>query len=445
MRTGIIAFLVFWFPIQDLVLAALYNATGSPLVGTLAHVRDVIVLSMALLAFIGSRIPRRLFYSMVLYGLFVFASMPIGLWNGAPFGVVIASAAILLLPPMLVLAGYWAHRTPADFDRTLNILIIMAIASAAFGAWDIMNTSFWTDVIAFPKYMIEVKGVLVVDHDTLLPMNFFHDDLTGTAVRRAAGLLAAPLAQGSFLATMGLLAMARFYRPSRIFLGVAIFTLCAFGVFETDTRGAMIYLAVSVMVYIITLADTPKKFGIALAGSAAAILTFVIFQWRMLVLALTLGDVSALDHAQALVANITNIGSVLFIGNGVGMAGSYAGFATGVTHFGGYGGESAIFSVAYQLGVPGAIVFLTFFTLLMIWLWRARKTMPQPYAKYASALLALGIGSTTTFISSEHIFTFSGFAQYWLLVGGLLGVANRQRIAQARETQSYSALPMPAQ
>jgi D-xylose transport system permease protein len=446
LRKAVIAVLMFWFPIQDLTLSALYGATGLHDVALLAHIRDVVVLVISILAFTRLRMPRGLYISILLYGLFVFAGIPIGASNGASAGVIITSAAVLLLPPMLVLVGYWGHRSLSDFNRSLDILIFLAVVSAAFGCWEIQNTSFWTNTVSFPKYMMDIKNVIVLDPSSLLPMNFFHGGEDGM-VRRAAGILAAPLAQGSFLATMGLLAVARFYKPSQLLIGLAILGFCAFGVVQSDTRGAMIYLAVAIGVYIIFLADTPKKFGLAIAGATVAMLLFVVFEWQMLVLALTLGDVSSLGHAQALLTNVMNIRSVLFIGNGVGLAGAYASLVSGVSSFYGYGGESAIFSVAYQLGVPGAIVFLLFFFLLLRWLLRTRKTLPPRQAHIATALLALGIGSVTTFISSEHIFTFSGFGQYWLLVGGVLGVATRRQGMQKKVAlpQSAEIVAAPAQ
>jgi D-xylose transport system permease protein len=119
--------------------------------------------------------------------------------------------------------------------------------------------------------------------------------------------------------------------------------------------------------------------------------------------------------------NLQDLPSVLLFGAGLGQQGGMAGNTAAATIG---GGEGAIFSIAFQLGVPAALLFLLFLANLIMQLWRHYRTQGEPMALAATWLL---LGVSTTLVSSEHMLSVSGSAALWLLSGAVLRSLNASR------------------
>jgi D-xylose transport system permease protein len=149
-----------------------------------------------------------------------------------------------------------------------------------------------------------------------------------------------------------------------------------------------------------------------IVGLACVILAFA--SYRTVLFSLQLKDGSTVGHWMALQKNLQDLPRVILFGAGLGQQGSIAA-QLGVTTIG--GGEGAIFSIAFQLGLPAALLFLWFYGNLARTLWHGHS-LHQDAMSLAMFWLALGI--TPTLISSEHMLAVSGTGAFWLLCGATL-------------------------
>lgn len=405
---------VLLFPVLDLLAAYLYEATGWPSVVLLRYYRDAAVVVLGMAGFMQARLPYRLWLPAALYGAFLlcYALFSVA-FSDLPAGLVMAALGTLLLPLSLTLAAFTAIRRAQDLALLVRMLSVYALASAGFGSWETTHTEFWTDTVNLGQYLQDIKGVATgFQPDILLPWNF----VGYTMVRRAAGLLAAPLAQGFFLAVVGLAGFA-YWRGRSLLLALTLALLCFDGVAESGTRGAMLAVGVGAFLYFLSPATPGRESGQnRLLLAALAVLALPVALHHLLY-TVTLADGSSMGHLQALQVNLQQITRVLVVGDGVGSAGAETA-AVGRDISG--GGEGAIFSIAYQIGLPGAVVFLWYFTQLGRLFW-AQRYAPGTTGELARALVGISVGVGVSMVTSEHLLTFSGMGAFWFLAGGYLG------------------------
>ena len=316
---------------------------------------------------------------------------------------------------------------PQDLRAATRALVWLGVASALFGAWDLSHTDFWVRQVRLPDYLSQVKGVLPkdTDPDTGLPWNFFGGE---DYARRAGGLLAAPLAQGQFLVTAALAALALWQRrwPWRALL------VCA-GLFAaiwmSGTRGAMLAGIVAVLGYLLTARGLVRSVPARIALAGAVLLAIVVASYGIVVTSVNFRDGSTIGHWLALQRNLEDLGQVALFGGGLGRQGAIAARQS-LTDLG--GGEGAVFSIAYQMGVPAALLFLGFIGWCLRILWR---TYRQDDDRLALATFWLLCGMVTTLVSSDNALTVSGAGGFWLLLGGML----RQCRPSARPAPARSA------
>lgn len=406
------------FPALDLATSWLYGQ-GVSSAGLLRNVRDGSIAVVALLCLTTVRLPRNLQWAIWLYFGFIAVYLPVGLANGVMPAVALPSAGTLVLPVFLFLVGYYSLRSAQELHVVLQLWIVLGVMSTVLGMWEIGHTEFWIDSVRLPEYMVNVKGVqLGLEPLTHLPWNFFHDE-TATE-RRAAGLLAAPLAQGAFLAAVAVMALALYARRQRL-LGLLLAGILTFGVWQSGTRGALIIEGIGVLGLLaadsglLRVRREVRWFAVSVLGGAALLVAFLGIQESF-----SVRDGSTVGHWDALMTNLRQFPDVLLLGDGVGVQGGIA--AQSQTAVVG-GGEGAFFSLAFQLGLPGALVFLWFYFSsigLLLAAESGRRGLPW-------ALAVLLTGFATTLITSEHVLTLSGMAAPWLLAGGALRVSRRTR------------------
>jgi hypothetical protein len=419
MTFGLVLLFTVLASVSDLVSAWLYAA--DPLhwgIDVVRHGRDGL---MAVLALWGLRHAHRTgsaFVFALLYAGWI-AVYALASPDGPESPLILASSAKLALPVLLLAAGYGSVDTPERLRIYALTLAALAVLSTGFGAWDIGRTEFWTETLQYGHYLNGVKGIVMgFDGYYTLPFNFFGFE----EKRRAAGLVAAPLAQGSLVATGSLLGFAALQR--RAFLpAAAILVVGLLGVWQSGTRGAMLFLLIALPIFLILGGRGSGIFvrnAVTLAALALCTFQAVAFVYSYSV---NFQDGSTIGHLEALERNIADLDQVLVIGAGIGAAGSVAA-DEGLETAG--GGEGALFSIIYQIGLPGGLVFLLFYAAVLRRAFAARH--PDGAAgDIGLAVFALGIGVITSFISSDHIFSLSGMGVFWIALGGVLAQARGAR------------------
>lgn len=401
--------------LNDIILAGLYALTDQTAVGQLRFLRDGLALGLGAVGLASRWVPAAVRAPAFTYLVIIAAYGVYGAAGDDP-RLAASSGAQLIVPGVFFFAGFGGAPDRRRLGLLLGTVCLIAVATTVFGAWDVRNTRFWTDVMIYGDYLYDVKGVVTGFHpEEFLPWNFFGFQ----DIRRAAGLLAAPLAQGAYLAVAGTLGYA-FFRVRRPILAHGFLMLCALGVYQSGTRGAMLIMLIATPFYLLLswrrLSGMARN--IALIGIMAALPLETLMEIGAYTIALE--DGSTIGHLNALELNLAEIGAVALVGLGLGAAGAQAA-QTGLEIAG--GGESALFTIAYQIGVPGAAAFLWFYAAAVVYLYRRRH---GPDRHLFIAMSATAAAAATSLVISEHLLTVSGMGTFWLLLGACVGVAARR-------------------
>lgn len=400
---------------NDIAQAALYAMTDQIEVGQLRLLRDGLAIGLGAAGLASRWAPAGVRTPALLYLTIVAAYGVYGAAGDDP-RLTISSGAQLIVPTLFFFAGLGCVPDRGKLAALLGTVCLIAVATTAFGAWDIRNTGFWTDVLAYGDYLYDVKAVSTGFHpEEFLPWNFFGFQEN----RRAAGLLAAPLAQGAYLAVAGALGYA-YFRPRRPVAAHVFLALCAFGVYQSGTRGAMLILLIATPFYL--LLSWSRLSGMVRNLALACVLVALPSETLLEIGAYTtaLEDGSTIGHLNALELNLADIGAVALLGLGLGAAGALAS-QSGLEIAG--GGEGALFTIAYQIGAPGVLAFLWFFAAAVLHLYRHRL---GPDRHLFIAMTTTAAAATTSLVISEHLLMVSGMGTFWLLLGACVGVAVRQ-------------------
>jgi len=191
---------------------------------------------------------------------------------------------------------------------------------------------------------------------------------------------------------------------------------CAVGVYQSGTRGTLAMLIAAIAVYVVLSAVAGRLRAMDWIVFGGGGLIAVRPLYRILSYTLEMSDGSTDGHVESLSSNLDGIGAVTLLGNGLGRAGAMAAQA-GLDIAG--GGEGALFSIIYQIGIPGGLIFMGLYVAITGQLY-LRHRQPGRLGDLARAGFALMVGATGTLVSSEHLLTFSGMAALWLMAGGIL-------------------------
>lgn len=399
--------------VTDLVSAWLYAGNpDSMAIDVLRAARDGLTVLLAAWGATKAHRARLPFAFAVLYAALIAAYAVAGGGNGRE-EIMVASATKLLLPVLLMATGFGVLDTPGALRAYGGWLAALACVSTAFGAWDIDHTEFWTNTLEFGHYLAGVKGIVTgFDNYYVLPHNFFGY----LEQRRAAGIVAAPLAQGSFVA-VGALAGFAILRRHSFALAATVLTVGMFGVWQSGTRGAMLMMALALPLYLLVggRGVSAKMRNLALLAVVAA----ATFQSLSYVYSYSanLEDGSTIGHVEALARNIEDLDQVLLTGPGLGASGSVAA-DVGMEIAG--GGEGALFAIIYQIGLPGGVIFLLLYLSLAVTAMRDLGPLEAGGRELRLMCFALLAGASTSLISSDHVFSLSGMGTFWILLGGML-------------------------
>lgn len=431
MRRYYLLLLILWIHCGDLFTAWLYDGGNVPAASMLRPSRDATIIITAALCLLVCRLPRDMLIAIVLYGTLALLHVPIGLAYGVSLPIIIGSFGTLMIPPLLFLVGYYCIRNTAELQRSASFIIAIALASTFFGAWDIGHTEFWTHTLRFPEYSAQIKGVLPksTHPETALPWNFYMGSMEDLQ-RRAAGLLAAPLAQGSFLAVAALLALAMSHRYWRdragLCLRLLVCVILLAGVWMSGTRGAMLMAGIALLGYALSARQLSGPPWVRLVLACIVLSGFFAASASLIIKTIFFLDGSSIGHWTALQKNLQDLPQVLLLGGGLGRQGPVAGTLF-LSSLG--GGEGAIFSIAFQIGVPGALVFLYFYARATF---LALNGYRQHQQTLGLAIFWLAVAMTVTLVTSEHILSVSGSAALWLMLGATTRIFSRPATTQPR-------------
>lgn len=398
----------------DIVAASVYVAFDLPEVNFLRFAREGLGLVLFATGFLNAPCPPRMRLLTGAYLAFIAIYSFVSFSNDVGLALIVGSAAKLAFPVVVIFGAMAAVETPRQLMILCWTIVGLSLASLLFGLWDINHTEFWATQLDYGSYLYEVKGVLIgYLEEYMLPFNFFGFE----NVRRAAGLVAAPLAQGSILATAGIIAFA-LWREEKPWLAAVALGLFCFGIYQSGTRGALLIVLLAMPAFLIV---STRRFGGAardlmliglLAAAGGEVIAF-IYDYTV-----NLEDGSTIGHLDALSENIAGLGQVAIFGTGVGEAGALT--ADAGEEIAG-GGEGALFTIIYQLGLPGGLVFLALYVTMG---WRLLQA-PRLRGDLNYAALALMVGAASSMMISEHLFSTSAMAPFWLLVGATLSVGWR--------------------
>lgn len=424
MRFRLLLLIILWVHLGDLGSAWLYGDGAWPGVGLLRNLRDMLVVVLAGCCLLSTRLPSRLLLPLVAYSAVALCYLLVNRVNTTP-GILLGSYGTLMIPVLFFLLGFYCVRHPGQLRACVVLLVLLGIASTLFGAWEQQNTAFWTETIGYPRYMRDIKGMaLGANWENGLPWNFYG----GIELeRRAAGLLAAPLAQGMFLAVVAVVAIA--WSPKRAgYLGLLLCGVLFVGVWMSGTRGAMLAGSLALIGYLASGATLFSYRFVRWLLAAAACGVIALASYSIVQMSINFLDGSTIGHWMALQKNLQDLPRVVLFGAGLGAQGAQAAQQQ-QTLIG--GGEGAIFSIAFQLGLPAALLFLWFYLNMSLALWNRYRRDREPMVL---AVFWLTLGLATTLISSEHLLTVSGTGAFWLLCGATL----RSTSPTAHHTESFT-------
>ncbi|WP_256596287.1 MULTISPECIES: hypothetical protein [unclassified Pseudomonas] len=410
MRFRIVLLIILWVHLGDLGSAWLYGDGAWPGVGLLRNLRDGVVVVLAACCLLSTRLPSRLLLPLVAYSALALCYLLVNRASMTP-SILLGSYGTLMIPVLFFLLGFYCVRHPEQLRSCVALLVLLGIASTLFGAWEQEHTTFWTETLGYPRYMRDIKGMaLGANWESGLPWNFYGGvDLQ----RRAAGLLASPLAQGMFLAVVAVAAIAWSERRAG-YLSLLLSGLLFVGIWMSGTRGAMLAGSLALIGYLATGTSLFRYRAIRWLVAAGVCGGIAMISYGIVQMSINFLDGSTIGHWQALQKNLLDLPKVLLLGAGLGAQGAQAAQQQ-QTLIG--GGEGAIFSIAFQLGLPAVLLFLWFYLNMALTLWNRYRRHPEPMLL---AMFWLTLGLATTLISSEHLLTVSGTGAFWLLCGATL-------------------------
>lgn len=288
----------------------------------------------------------------------------------------------------------------ASIKKFEKFIIFFSLSNFIFMVFEINNTPFLVNngLIDFFKY---VKGVLSgININTDLPFNW-HTDFDANT-RRGAGLLLAPLASGMLHAFASYICSLRYIDSKSNFFLIAFF-LNLYALFLTDSRGPILFLLISIMIYFYrNKKEITEKFNIKLF-LIFFLISFIYLVLPTLISAVNLEDSRSMIHFISIINNLKGLNEIPFFGYGVGTLGSQAVKIFLIEPVKGFGAESSLFSSIYQAGILFGLIFL-------IWHFRLLKFV----GKKAYPLLLSGV---PIMLTSEHYFTITGYIYIWYYIG----------------------------
>lgn len=334
----------------------------------------------------------------------------------------------VILPLLLYFVGRYTLLNKNEISLLLRLIILIGVISVILGVIELLlPTKYtWNGIFNLSGYLTNIKG-FTREMPQNVPVNFF-----GYLGRRLAGLSASPLAQGYFLEFIFFLLLASWIHGFNFSKKFFLLLMILVGELLTITRASILTMFFVLPVFFLV---HPKVSYLRKISYIYVVILIVLLPFLNSVLdlgekTLFLGEGSAKRHIYALDYSIKNLEEVIFVGKGFGTAGGW------VTSLGGEvlgAWENAYAVIAFQIGIPGLILFLVWWGLLAATIFNAWIKKSSPLYRTLFAAVSLGcIAYFLTGFVSEQILTFSSVAHFWIFAGIAVSLRTEENSDQNR-------------
>lgn len=415
--------MLYWIALQDFVGAFLYRV-GMPsiMLRMLILSKEIVVVFLFIISLATMYARKHFDVSHIVGVAFISFVVIFSIYGNAPINSKLSSIRIYSLPVMLSCIGYSCINTFTTYSKYIKHVVMVSLIVAIFGLIEyiFLPVSFWTEIVPIFSFNQVVKyGNEDISESLEYFGNFYGDYGTGyMSLRRLISLFGSPLTTGyfiffSFIIYFVLVVDAdesRKYGLSQNNKYILLFLLIGCMIF-TFTRGVLLPV-IGLLVYHYGMKHKSiLTFGtiIIIPAIWSIIDIDIIFQNLF-------QDASATGHLIELLQGI-NAFIDKPLGGGLGTAGAWA------IRFNedAIGTESSILSLGIQLGIPGIIIFFTFWWYLVKKRFIEILGLNYKYRQQQYRLLVYStLGYLFTAIISEQLFTFTSVAAYWLYLGAEL-------------------------
>lgn len=417
-----IYFLMMWCILQDFLLGIIYNYTNNAqLVKLIFYTKDILMAVLFIVALTKSSAKKSYMIIMLLYFINIAIElMRPTLENGSLMSIM-ASARGLLLLPMFFFIGYSVSDN--SYFRNLvkkkyfKVLVIVAI----FGIVDYVldktvgTKSFWINVVGLGKFMTDIKGQtsrLVFG----LPGNFYtYSDAGFFTEKRLVSLWGGPLtaAYSLLLPTVFILTYS-FYNKKKMILNsrlrVNVFLLYLSAVVLVSAE----YLSIT-RIIILLIGFIVCYLWITCRKNITKRTNKILF----LCIVLVAGFILKFDTILKYLFNGSTIGHVSGISGSISLIGIFGhGISSfGVNTFGTSDSvitESTYLSLAGQLGIFGALLFLILFLMPIFYIYKKTKHQTDFLSK---SIVITGLCFIITGIFSEQLTAYTTIMPFYVILG----------------------------
>lgn len=408
-----ILMLILWIVHQDIILPLFLKYGMDPLfVKGLLLSKELLLIS-AIIYLIFNYFKYKKNRSLLVFIPILYIGLTlIYFWVGVG-GWYVKCAAVrsLSLPVLLFLVGCGVKLTQNNIKTLIYFLIVVGIYISCFGYIErfLFSLEFWSKNIEIGSYISQIKGVSGFVTDGV------HGNIFSNFGRRMVGPFGNPLSFAYFLVIPTVMMFALFHEKtnnSKLWISLGLVILLSAIVFSI-TRAVILCLGISLFLYLLFSKEW-KTLG-HLLGVTSIILLIGFNHWfGIFVNSIYLEETSAVSHFKDFMMGLQYI-MANPLGRGVGMAGAWA-ISLSKDVIG--PGEVSYFVIVFQIGVVGLVLFLLFWFLPNIKIWKVSSKKEHFYENIL--FVSITIASLCYFLTgwfSEQIFTFTSVAHYWILLG----------------------------
>ena len=407
----LVIFLLYWISFQDILLAFLYNVTGSKIgISLLFYLKDFLLIGLFLIAFFRNRLKKSFSMYIYIYIMYLLVMGVIGYANTSDLTSVLGSFRGWLLAPLLVAIGYNVSEKRIVAKKVIsfysNFLLIIAIIGIIEYFVDIYVTTtvpIWTNLIGIGNFITDIKGM----GGTVLyglPGNFYGS--YGNGYFSTKTLVSIYGNHLTYAYIMVIPCLYYFYKiiyskkkPFIKFFIIYLSLLLSF------TR--IIILLITVSLLIIALFKSSWIRSLVLLSIPIWILIFIL---NVNSLNSYLFDGSTQGHILALYNGFSNLN---LLASGIGTFGIWSNIGT----------ESTYLSCLGQLGLIGLVAYLGFYIYCLEGLRNSLKKSNSKINEIFILKIATFNSGIILFITgfiSEQLIAYTSIAPFYIILGYLL-------------------------
>lgn len=429
--------LMIWTIFQEFALGIMYHFIHvQSIIKIIFFSKDVLLVVLYIIALIKTKQPRTLLILQILYlPLVVIGTLTSLMTNQVSVMTAISSTRGLVLLPAFLMIGYSIKQTDGFISlirkKYMRLLVIVAAVGILEYLLDTVvgTRRLWTDFVEIGTYMEDIKGAGNVVSSNGLPGNFYTYAADGSYTqKRLVSFWAHPLTSGYVLILpfffyftsllFGKEKKAKLYKKNLL-----SFLIITIALFLTFTRGTILPTIMIVIFCLLYRYRTDGgRFFLYVSGLLLAGFVGLVIYGDKIFGYLYNGSTSA--HIISLSLAIKEIG---LLGRGTGT------FAAATSE--GVWTESTYVSVAGQLGIAAAIVFIILF------LWPIIRVLKGHKKNIICISVALsGLVFFMTGLISEQLCAYTAIAPYYILMGVALRSAIKRNYIFTKLQLAYEVV-----